>query len=145
MSPRPHGTFVNAHHSAETSGEWYRYLRGPTIRGCSLRANAISVLNVRRVPSKMIFGQSFDGMARRSSRCSNHKQEHSECQKRVTRNVGFKRKGAHICDCISLFGRIEIEIPNRAKSVGTSAVHRILKQPECFVGVSSVFLFDESS
>lgn len=59
ISPRPHGMLVNAHHSAEINGEWYRYLRGPTMRGCSFSANAVSVLKVRRVPSRMIFGTSF--------------------------------------------------------------------------------------
>src|SRR6266545_1565761 len=59
MRPRPQGKSVKAHHSAEISGEWYLYRRGPTIRGCSFKAKAISVLSVRRVPSRMILGHSL--------------------------------------------------------------------------------------
>jgi hypothetical protein len=32
------------------------------MRGCSFKANAMSVLYVSRVPSRMIFGQSFELM-----------------------------------------------------------------------------------
>ena len=43
----------------KTMGEWYRYLRTPTILGCSFNVSAISVLPVSRVPSSMILGHNL--------------------------------------------------------------------------------------
>jgi hypothetical protein len=37
----------------------YRHLGGPITCGCSFSSKAISVLNVRRVPSRMTFGVSL--------------------------------------------------------------------------------------
>jgi hypothetical protein len=41
-------------------GMGYGYRRAPATQACSFNPRAISVLSVRRVPSRMIFGQSFD-------------------------------------------------------------------------------------
>src|SRR6266446_4589538 len=59
MRLEPYGFFTNPFHSAEITGEWYRYFLTPTMRGFSFKARAKSVLPVRRVPSRINFGQSF--------------------------------------------------------------------------------------
>src|SRR4030088_476967 len=59
MRLEPYGFLTNPFHSAEIMGEWYRYFLTPTMRGLSFKAKAKSVLPLRRVPSRINFGQSF--------------------------------------------------------------------------------------
>src|ERR1700751_3598619 len=73
MRLEPYGFLTNPFHSAEIIGEWYRYFLTPTMRGFSFKAKAKSVLPVRRVPSRINFGQSFVtiGLMIRSERITN--------------------------------------------------------------------------